>query len=309
MLLSDYLPLTHGHTMYYETHGTQSGKPVVILHGGPGGGMVHALLKHFNHKKWHIVMFDQRGCGKSTPYGLESLKHNTTNDLVSDIERLRNHLKIPQWFVFGGSWGTTLGIVYAETHPEKVTGLLLRSVCLIKPCEQTWLYGGGAGQIYPKEWQKFISIIEPPHTAKHITAEYRKLLTDPNKQVRQHAAKLWSDWEEAVSFLTPRPPSKAMEKIEAVSILENHYFYHNAWLTPNQLIKNAYRLANIPITIVHGRYDVVCPINASYEFKQAAPHAKFITVPDAGHASSEPGTKKALRKAINGFTRKNKSKK
>jgi len=299
MRKSGYLDLTHGHRMYYEIHGVANGRPALILHGGPGGGLVHRHLKHFDLRKWNVVMFDQRGCGKSTPFGLDSLAHNKTSDLVEDIERLRLHLDIPQWFVFGGSWGTTLGIIYAETHPEKVTGLLLRSVCLLAPCEFAWLYGGGAGQVYPKEWAKFISIVDEPHNYKNVIATYRKLLTDDDVTVRQSAAKLWSDWEFAVSFMKPRRSYESAKKAEAVAIIENHYFFHNAWLKPGQLLKNAGRLASIPVSIVHGRYDIVCPINASFEFKKAVPHAKFIVIPDAGHATSEPGTKRALRRVTN----------
>ena len=298
--------LSHGHVMYYELHGNPEGKPVVILHGGPGGGMSHKHLSHFDLKKWYVVMFDQRGCGKSTPFGLESLKHNTTQLLVEDIEILRSHLGFDTWFVFGGSWGTTLGIIYAETHPKRVSGLLLRSVCLLTPCEYKWLYDGetGAGQIYPKEWQKFISIIKPPYTYKNIFKNYRKLLTDTNPKTRQYAAKLWANWENSVSYLKPHENKDTLKELEAVSIIENHYFYHDAWLKPNQLIRDANKLADIPITIIHGRYDMVCPIKASWEFIQAAPHTKFIIIPDAGHATTEPGTRKALRKITNSVVNK-----
>ena len=301
-----YLNLIHGHTMYYEIHGNPKGKPVVILHGGPGGGMSQKHLMHFNLKKWFVVMFDQRGCGKSTPSGLESLKHNTTQLLVEDIEILRTHLKFDKWFVFGGSWGTTLGIVYAETHPKSVSGLLLRSVCLLKPCEYKWLYDGetGASQIYPKEWQKFISIIKAPYTYKNIFRSYRKLLTDTNLEIKQTAAKLWSNWENAVSFLKYRPNNDSLKEMEEVSIIENHYFYHDAWLKPNQIIRDAYKLVNIPVTIIHGRYDMVCPIKASWEFVQAVPHAKFTIISDAGHATTEPGTRKALKKFTNSIVNK-----
>ena len=300
MRKSGYLDLSHGHKMYYELHGNPKGKPVVILHGGPGGGIMHKHLDHFDLRKWNIIMFDQRGCGKSTPFGLESLEHNKTEYLVEDIECLREHLNISQWYVFGGSWGTILGILYAESYPENVSGLLLRSICTLEPSEYEWLYEQkGAGQLYPKEWAEFISVINGPYTYKSIIANYRKLLTSKDSLVRQKAVNHWYDWENAVSFLLPKKPEKSYKKKESIAIIENHYFFHNAWLKPNQLFKNAKRLLNIPITIVHGRYDLVCPINASFEFKKVAPHDKLFIITDAGHASREPGTSNTLRHITN----------
>lgn len=298
MLSSDYLLLTHGHRMYFETHGNSKGPVVVILHGGPGGSLVRNHLKHFNLRKWHVILYDQRGCGKSTPSALEYLAHNTTWDLVDDIERLRKHLTIDKWTVFGGSWGTTLGLIYAETYPERVSSLILRSVCL-GTCEDDWLYGGGTAMIYPKEWQKFISLVQAPYTAKNIIKTYRKLLTGPDPRSRKRAAILWTQWEDSVSFLRPKKSHSNMNEIMAVAILENHYFYHDSWLKPNQIITNAHKLKNIPISITHGRYDVVCPLTGSWILKQALPHAKLVVVADAGHASMEPGTRKALRRLTN----------
>lgn len=299
-----FLELTHGHIMHYEIHGSPTGKPAVVLHGGPGGGIMHAHLSVFDLTKWRVIMFDQRGCGKSTPFGIASLRYNKTKYLVEDIERLRQHLGITAWYVFGGSWGTTLGILYAETYPSRVTGLLLRSVCLLTPCEFKWFFGGGAGLLYPAEWAEFVSVIDGPVNSKSVISGYRKLLTSADISVRQGAAKRWSDWEHAVSFLRPRKSVETVEEAEAVAIIENHYFYHNCWLEPNQLLRDARRLANIPVTVVHGRYDVVCPIKASFDFKKAVPHAKFIIVPDAGHATVEPGTRRALRAALVSFTRR-----
>ena len=299
-----FLELTHGHIMHYEIHGSPTGKPAVVLHGGPGGGMSPALLTHFDLRKWQAVIFDQRGCGKSTPRGLASLKHNTTGDLVEDIEHLRTHLGIKKWFVFGGSWGTTLGLVYAETYPSRVTGLLLRSVCLCKPCESQWFFGGDAKQIFPQEWEKFVSIVKAPYTYKNVIKTYRKLLTDRDYAVRRNAAELWTEWESSVSHLRRQKDTDTPEEKMNVAIIENHYFYHDAWLKPNQIIENAGALANIPITITHGRYDMVCPINASWELIQAVPHAKLVVIPDAGHDTTEPGTRKALKKITNSVVRR-----
>lgn len=293
-----FLELTHGHRMYYEQHGSPTGKPVVVLHGGPGGGITHKHLSVFDLTKWRVILFDQRGCGKSTPFGLASLRYNKTKYLVEDIERLRQHLGITAWYVFGGSWGTTLGILYAETYPSRVTGLLLRSVCLLAPCEFTWFFGGAAGLLYPAEWADFVSVIDGPVNSRSVISGYRKLLTSADVTVRQRAAKRWSDWEHAVSYLRPHKSVETVEEAEAVAVIENHYFYHNCWLQPNQLLKDAHRLANIPVTVVHGRYDVVCPIKASFDFKKAVPHAKFIIVPDAGHATTEPGTRRALASSL-----------
>ena len=280
-----YLELSHGHKMYYETHGTPTKTPVVILHGGPGGGINKKHLTYFNRREWYVILFDQRGCGRSTPFGLESLSHNTTQLLVEDIERLRTHLTLDAWFVYGASWGTTLGIVYAETHPTRVRGLYLRSICMITSHELEWLYGGLAGQVYPEEWQKFIAGLDPPYTYKNIINQYRTLLTNPDRTIRQDAAKQWTRWEDDVSFLIPRVIKESIHKIESIAILKNHYFYHNAWLKPNQLVKNAYKLKDIPVTLLHCRYDMVCPVDATFQLSKVIPHATVTIVPDAGHGN------------------------
>jgi proline iminopeptidase len=212
--------------MYYELHGNPKGRPVVILHGGPGGGIMHKHLDNFDLRKWNIIMFDQRGCGKSTPFGLESLEHNKTEYLVEDIECLREHLNISQWYVFGGSWGTILGILYAKSYPENVSGLLLRSICTLEPSEYEWLYEQkGAGQLYPKEWAEFISVINGPYTYKSIIANYRKLLTSKDSLVRQKAVNHWSDWENAVSFLLPKKPEKSYKNISGYSSVSHFQTY------------------------------------------------------------------------------------
>lgn len=299
------LPLTHGHTMYYELHGSPTGKPIVHLHGGPGGGMAHNQLALFDLSKWNVILFDQRGCGKSMPRGADSLKHNTTQDLVEDIERLRKHLDIDKWSIFGGSWGTTLGLVYAETYPEKVDGIILRSVCLINKCEQNWLYSkGGASEIYPTEWDRFTTGIKGALTYKNILKTYKALLTSPDQEVRQEAARRWWDWEYSISYLIPHgKTTDTIKEIEELSILENHYFYNDAWLKPNQILDNSDKLKDIPITLIHGRYDVICPVNSSFELKKRLPHVRLIVIKDAGHAVTHKSTRRAIKKVIRRLSR------
>ena len=299
------LPLTHGHTMYYELHGSPTGKPIVHLHGGPGGGMAHNQLALFDLSKWNVILFDQRGCGKSMPRGADSLKHNTTQDLVEDIERLRKHLDIDKWSIFGGSWGTTLGLVYAETYPEKVDGIILRSVCLINKCEQNWLYSkGGASEIYPTEWDRFTTGIKGALTYKNILKTYKALLTSPDQEIRQEAARRWWDWEYSISYLIPHgKTTDTIKEIEELSILENHYFYNDAWLKPNQILDNSDKLKDIPITLIHGRYDVICPVNSSFELKKRLPHVRLIVIKDAGHAVTHKSTRRAIKKVIRRLSR------
>jgi proline iminopeptidase len=282
------LDLGDGYSMYYEVYGPLNKKPVVILHGGPGGGIQMYPLKQFNLKKWCVIMFDQRGCGYSFPRGLDSLKHNTTWDLVSDIEKLRKHLGIEKWTVYGGSWGSTLGLAYAEKHPSVVSALILRGVCLMQKWELDWLYKGGIQTVWPEVWAKF------DMNKTDNVRTYKTLLHSKNKKTRKAAADRWWKLESAVSFLKPTPDTTKSKMVEELAILENHYFSHNAWLKPNQLLQDASRL-KMPITIVQGRYDMVCPFRAAWELKQRVPHARLIVVEDAGHAGSEPGIAKALK--------------
>lgn len=291
-----YLPVSGGHRIYYETHGKSNARPVVILHGGPGGGMNRAILQAFDLKKWFVVLFDQRGCGKSTPFG--SLEHNTTWDLVDDIEALRCHFGWDAWFVSGGSWGTTLALVYAQTHPSRVTGLLLRGVCFCDNASFRWLYQrGGASEIYPDAWKGFLSVLpQRLHTAgwRSIARYYQQGLNGPDAQ---RYADAWWKWENHVSFFRPRPDDTMPKEALALALLENHYFVHGCWLKKNQLVRGLYKLRHIPITIVHGRYDLVCPISASFAIKEALPHTTLSITPDAGHAFAEPGTMRRFKQA------------
>lgn len=295
-MISGHLSVSGGHSIYYEKHGT--GRPAVILHGGPGGGLSHSYLDRFDLKKWCVVLFDQRGCGKSTPFG--SIEHNTTWDLVEDIEALRNLFGFDSWFVSGGSWGTTLALAYAQTYPTRTTGLLLRGLCFCDDDSFRWLYEkGGASEIFPDQWSKFMSVLpERLHSAgwKDITRFYHKKLNGPSPQ---KYVKAWWGWEFSVSRLIPdlEDPTPAKNAL-ALARLENHYFVNNCWFTKDQLLRGLGILRHIPITIVHGRYDLVCPISASFEVKKVLPHTKLIVIPDAGHASIEPGTRRMLKREV-----------
>jgi proline iminopeptidase len=284
---SGYLPVSGGHEIYYETHG--KGRPAVFLHGGPGGGMDKLVLKTYDLTKWSVTLFDQRGCGKSNPFG--SLDHNTTWDLVEDIEALRTHLHIDAWFVCGGSWGTTLALAYAEAHPSRVTGLLLRGVCFCDDASFRWLYqAGGASEIYPDSWKGFLSVLPKRlHTAdwKTIMKYYQKKLQGSDAQ--RYAAAWWG-WEQSVSYFRPRKDDTPPKDALALALLENHYFVNGCWLTKDQLVKGLSKLSHIPITIVHGRYDLVCPISASFAIRDVLPHTKILVTPDGGHGLREPGT-------------------
>jgi len=285
--------------MYYEEHGNPKGKPVVMLHGGPGGGLHRRFLKLFDLKTTRLILFDQRGCGKSTPFGVASLAHNTTWDLVADMERLRKHLGIDKWFVTGGSWGSTLALVYAETHPDRVTGLLLRSACIMTDSEYGWLYDkSGSAHVFPERYAEFMKPVGAQKGWRPIMKTYRKLLTSRNPATRRKAAKAWWGWESDVSFLRPRPDDTKAATMESLAVLENHYFTHNAWLKPNQIVRNAHRLQHIPLAIVHGRYDLICPFQSAWELHNVVPHAKLIPVPDAGHGGWEKETLKLVKRTL-----------
>jgi proline iminopeptidase len=296
-MISGHLPVSGGHSIYYEKHGTAC-KPSLILHGGPGGGLQRHTLSLYDLNKCCVILFDQRGCGKSTPFG--SIEKNTTWDLVEDIEALRRHLGFESWFVSGGSWGTTLALAYAQAHPSRVTGLLLRGLCFCDDASFRWLYEkGGASEIFPDRWASFVSVLpERLRTAgwKDIARFYHKKLNGPSPQ---KYVKAWWGWEFAVSRLIPDKHDTTPEKgALALARLENHYFVNDCWFTKDQLLRGLDALHHIPITIVHGRYDLVCPISASFTVKKVLPHTKLIVIPDAGHASIEPGIKRMLKREV-----------
>ena len=299
-MISGNLPVSHGHTIYYELHGrTLSKQCTVVLHGGPGAGLDRRLLKLFDLKKGCVLLFDQRGCGKSTPFGC--LDHNTTWDLLEDIEALRCLVGCDTWFVQGGSWGTTLAIAYAERHPERVSGLLLRGLSLSDEASFAWFYEkGGASEVFPKEWASFVSLLPPRLRMagwREILRFYQKKLKNGN----QRYADAWCNWETGTMHLVPKKDDSTKKENMAVARLENHYFVHDCWLKPNQLILDAHKLRDIPITIVHGRYDMICPINGAIAFCQAAMDAKLVVL-DVGHDTAEPGMMKALKRGLVAMT-------
>ncbi|MEQ1891599.1 MAG: prolyl aminopeptidase [Planctomycetota bacterium] len=290
------LPVSRLHTLHYEEVGNPRGKPLVFLHGGPGGGIDPVYRRYFDPKKWRIVLFDQRGCGKSTPHA--ELKENTTWDLVADIEQLREHLGIERWVVFGGSWGSTLSLAYAETHPERVRALVLRGIFLLRRSELLWFYQEGASQLFPDAWEDYLAPI-PPRERGDMMAAYHKRLTSKNAKVRAEAAKAWSVWEGTTSKLITDP--KLIKRFaggkfaDAFARIECHYFVNNGFLdTDDQLLRNAKKIRKIPGVIVQGRYDVVCPMRSAWDLHRAWPEAKLVVIPDSGHSMTEVGIRRAL---------------
>lgn len=288
------LPLTDGHVMYYEEHGSSAGRPIVVLHGGPGGGLQRKVLAFFNLKKWRVILYDQRGCGRSTPFG--STDSNTTRHLVADMERLRLHLGLETWTLFGGSWGSTLALAYAAQHKERVTAMILRGVCLMETWEQRWLYEeGGASRLFPREWAKF-KAGAGDGSQRNLTRAYSRKLRSKHRATRRAAARAWWSWELSLSHLKQQPDRTPAATVESLAILENHYFSHNAWIRPGSLLAAA-RTFRFPIHIVQGRYDMVCPAASAVALASAAPNANLaITV--AGHSAFEPETAAALQTVI-----------
>lgn len=291
------------HTIYYEQSGNPQGKPVVFLHGGPGGGSLPIFRQYFDPAKWRIVIFDQRGCGRSTPHA--ELRENTTWDLVSDIETLRSHLKISQWVVSGGSWGSTLSLAYSQTHPDRCLGLILRGIFLLRRKEILWFYQEGASYLFPDAWEDYLQPIPLDERADLLSAFYRRLTSD-DAQIRQEAARAWSVWEGTTSRLIPDPKSQSRfadaEFADAFARIECHYFINRGFLEPDdQLLQNCDRIRHLPTVIVQGRYDVVCPMTSAWDLHKALPDAELVVVPDAGHSMMEPGICSALIEASDRF--------
>ncbi|MEW6728942.1 MAG: prolyl aminopeptidase [Pseudomonadota bacterium] len=296
------LPVSDLHTLYVEECGNPDGLPVVFLHGGPGAGCTESHRRYFDPERYRIVLFDQRGCGRSTPHA--ELAENTTWDLVADIERIRAQLGIERWLVFGGSWGSTLGLAYAEAHPERVTGLILRGIFLCRPRDIHWFYQEGASALFPDHWRDYLAPVPEPERGDLLSA-YHRLLTGPDELRRMAAAKAWSLWEGRTATLLPDTATTDYFGNPHVALslarIENHYFVNHAFLEPDQLCRDAGRLAHIPGIIVHGRYDVVCPIEQAFALAEAWPEARLQIIPDAGHAASEPGIVDALVRATDQF--------
>jgi proline iminopeptidase len=293
------------HDLHFEECGNPNGDPVVFLHGGPGGGINPKNRRYFDPKHYRIVLFDQRGSGQSTPHA--ELAENTTWDLVADIEKIRTHLSISKWHVFGGSWGSTLALAYAETHPESVKSLCLRGIFLCRKKEIDWFYQSGASFIFPDLWEPYKNHI-PENERQDFVSAYHQRLTSPDKDTRVKAARIWSVWEGATSKLIPdnnlmhdfNNPEFAL----AFARIENHFFYNKAFFeTDNWLIENAHRIRHIPTEMIHGRYDVVCPVENAWELHKVLPEAKLHIVADAGHSAMEPGIIHHLVEAMDRFRR------
>ncbi|MEO0434360.1 MAG: prolyl aminopeptidase [Cyanobacteria bacterium J06656_5] len=291
------------HTLHFEEVGNPQGKPVVFLHGGPGGGTVPFYRQFFDPERWRVVLFDQRGCGRSQPHA--ELAENTTWDLVDDIERLRSHLAIEQWTVFGGSWGSTLALAYAQRYPQRCTGLILRGIFMLRPKEIRWFYQDGASYIFPDAWEQYLAPI--PEAERHdlVTAYYRRL-TSPDATIRQQAARAWAIWEASTSYLIQNPQTIERfsndEFADAFARIECHYFTHGGFFDPpDQLLQNVATIRHIPAVIVQGRYDVVCPMASAWELHRAWPEAELVIVANAGHSATEPGILSALIEATDRF--------
>ena len=297
-----YLDVGGGHQIYYEDCGNPRGKPAVFLHGGPGGGCTSAMRRFWNPDVYRIVLFDQRGSGRSKPHA--SLQDNTTWDLVDDIEVLREALGIERWQVFGGSWGSTLALAYSQTHPERVTELVLRGIFMLRKKEIAWFYQHGASEVFPDRWESFLAPIPPSERHDMLGAYHRRLTSeDPSEQLE--AARAWSIWEGTTSTLLPNEAIAKAFSGDALALalarIECHYFVNNGFMEDNQLIDNVGRIRKIPAVIVQGRYDLVCPVISAWELSRVWPEADLRIVPDAGHAAFEPGNVHELIMATDAF--------
>ena len=300
---SGMLRVSPVHELYFEQSGNPDGKPVVFLHGGPGAGSNPAVRRFFDPGKYRIVVFDQRGCGRSTPHA--SLEDNTTPHLIADIEALRAHLGIARWQVFGGSWGSTLALSYAETHPDRVTELVLRGIFMLRPEELSWFYQEGASRLFPDHWQDFIAPIPEAERDDLIAAHHRRLTGD-NREAMLDSARAWSVWEGVTSNLLVSEAAvgrfQADDFALAMARIESHYFVNGGFTeSPRQLLDNVDRVRGIPGVIVQGRYDVVCPPQTAWDLHRAWPEADFRLVPDAGHSAFEPGIVHELVTATDRF--------
>ncbi|GJL95592.1 MAG: proline iminopeptidase [Hyphococcus sp.] len=299
------MPVSMVHNIYYEASGNPDGKPVIVCHGGPGGGSTPSMRRYFDPERYNIIIFDQRGCGKSTPHA--ELSDNNTWALISDMEMLRKYYEIEKWQVFGGSWGSTLSLAYAQTHPERVSELVLRGIFTLRREELLWFYQEGASWLYPDAWEGFLAPI-PEAERGDLIAAYYKRLTGDDKQAKLEAAKAWSLWEGGTVSLLPsedRMQSFAGDAFAtAFARIESHYFVNGGFFErDDQLLANAHIIKDIPGVIVQGRYDVCTPMKTAWELHKVWPKAEMHTITDAGHAASEPGIIDALVRATNKFAR------
>ena len=285
-----FLDTGEGHLVYWERVGTKGAKPAVFLHGGPGGGFSPKHRRLFDPALYDVILFDQRGCGRSTPFA--SLENNTTWHLVADIERLREMIGVEKWLVFGGSWGSTLALAYAQTHAQRVSELVVRGIYMLTKAELDWYYQFGVSEMFPEKWEGFLAPI-PEAERGDMVAAYRRRLVGEDREEQLRCAKAWSLWEGETITLLPEPEtSGAFHDADfalAFARIENHYFTHAGWLEEGQLLRDAGKLADIPGTIVHGRYDMPCPMRYAWLLHKAWPKADFHMIEGAGHAYSEPG--------------------
>ena len=291
------------HHVYYEQCGNPDGKPAVFLHGGPGGGGSEEVRRFFNPDIYRIIVFDQRGCGRSKPHGC--LENNTTWDLVSDIELLRKKLDINKWLVFGGSWGSTLSLAYAQTHPDSVSELVLRGIFLLRKEELQWFYQDGSSRIFPEAWQEFVEIIDE-NERDDLMGAYHRIFNSDDKAKKLAAAIAWTKWEASTISLSYNPATvEEMSDPEfalAFALIENHYFINKGWFkNENQLIENIDIIRSIPSVIVQGRYDAVCPMKTAWELSEAWPEAEMVVAPSSGHTAFEAEITDALIRATDRF--------
>jgi proline iminopeptidase len=302
---SGMLDVGDGHTIYWERSGTRGAKPAVFLHGGPGGGFAPRHRRLFDPKLYDVLLFDQRGCGKSTPHA--ELEANTTWHLVADMERLREMAGFDKWLVFGGSWGSTLALAYAETHPDRVSELVVRGIYMLTKAELHWYYQFGVSEMFPDKWERFVAPI-PEDERGDMMAAYRRRLVGSDRKAQVEAARAWSLWEGETITLLPEPEtsSKFGEDDFAIAFarIENHFFVHDGWVEEGQLIRDAHKLHGIPGVIVHGRYDMPCPVRNAWALHKAWPQAEFHLIEGAGHAFSEPGILDQLMRATDKFAGK-----
>ena len=299
------LPVSDGHTIYFEESGNPRGLPILFVHGGPGGGTDDDNRRFFNPERYRIILFDQRGCGRSLPYA--SLENNTTWHLVADMEALRQHLGIDSWMLFGGSWGSTLSMAYYIKHWERAKGCILRGIYFGTKKESIWAYRSGLDNIFPDHWRKFIERV-PPGERRDLVAAYYRQLTSEDPAVRLAAAKSWSIWEAVTSKLLPDDAFVEEFSADTVAVaiarIECHYFMNNCWFTGrNQLLSTIRRMRRrVPCIIINGRYDMVCPMSAAHALHLAWPESELVVIADAGHSSTETGTRQALIAATDRFS-------
>jgi len=298
------LKVSASHTLWIEECGIPQGIPVVFLHGGPGAACEPFQRRFFDPEKYRIILFDQRGCGRSTPHA--ELAENTTENLVADIETIREYLKVEKWLVFGGSWGSTLALAYAEAYAKCVTGLILRGIFLCRQRDIQWFYQDGASYIYPDRWQDYLNVIAEDERSDLVAAYYKRLTSD-QKETQLEAARAWSIWEGSTSNLIAKPSvlNHFTDQHIALSLarIECHYFVNNSFLRKNQLLEEANKLRDIPGVIVHGRYDVVCPVEQAYALHQVWPSAELIVTPKSGHSATEDENVDALVQATKKFAK------